>query len=74
MLLIPLVMVLFPSDTAKIGGPAVLGILMFYGLAKISETYDPEIFHLLGGLISGHTLKHIFAGMSPVVLMMKLNP
>lgn len=33
----------------------------FYVLAKLAEHFDAEIFSLLGGLVSGHTLKHLFA-------------
>jgi hypothetical protein len=30
-------------------------------LAKIFETYDLGIYRLLGGTLSGHTIKHLLA-------------
>ncbi|PHS76829.1 MAG: alkaline phytoceramidase [Rhodospirillaceae bacterium] len=73
MVLIPLVMVLFVNSSAKIGWRALLGLFVFYGLAKVSESYDHEVFKLFSGLVSGHTLKHIFAGLGPVALVMNLK-
>lgn len=36
-------------------------ILLFYCLAVLFEAFDTQIFHLTGGLVSGHTLKHLSA-------------
>jgi len=38
-------------------------MFIFYGLAKLFEYFDLAIYKL-GGLVSGHTLKHIFAAIS----------
>jgi len=35
-----------------------------YIAAKYCETYDRQIFELLGGTVSGHTLKHIVAALA----------
>ena len=43
-------------------------ILPLYVLAKIVEKLDRRIFELTGGRISGHTLKHVFAGLAPLFL------
>ena len=43
--------------------------LAFYGLAKLLETFDRQIFALDGGLVSGHTLKHLAAAMAGVWLV-----
>ena len=40
------------------------GVLPLYILAKICERYDAFIFNQTKHTISGHTLKHIFAGLS----------
>jgi len=41
-----------------------LGVVVaFYVLAKLLETFDPQVF-ALGHLVSGHTLKHIVAGLA----------
>ena len=41
-------------------------MLFFYGVAKLFEFFDAEIF-ALGGLISGHSLKHVAAAITPAV-------
>jgi hypothetical protein len=33
----------------------------FYALAKILEAFDRQVFRMLGGMVSGHTLKHLAA-------------
>jgi hypothetical protein len=38
--------------------------LAFYLAAKITETYDHEIFQLTGRRVSGHTLKHLLSGLA----------
>ncbi len=35
--------------------------LGWYVVAKLLEHFDPEVFHLLGDTVSGHTIKHIAA-------------
>ena len=47
-------------------------MLAFYGAAKLFEFFDAEIF-ALGGLISGHSLKHIAAAMTPAVFVYALS-
>jgi hypothetical protein len=59
--LIPLLLVLFPSTYTSAAG--VLGALAWYSGAKVAELLDQGIFGL-GGLVSGHTLKHVFAGVA----------
>jgi hypothetical protein len=45
-------------------GTQDLGIAVgLYGLAKVFELLDVPIFRL-GGIISGHTLKHLAAGLA----------
>ena len=45
----------------------VVGLLL-YAAAKICEDNDYEIFHWTGKRISGHSLKHILAGLAPVAI------
>ncbi len=49
-----------------------VGMFIFYGLAKLFEHFDLAIYRL-GEIVSGHTLKHIFAAVSTygVVVMLK---
>ncbi len=42
---------------------------LFYGLAKITEILDTQIYHLTSEVISGHSLKHLLAGMGAAVLV-----
>ena len=70
MLLVPMLIALFPVRNAS---GEYLGYLVgLYVLAKVCEYFDAQIF-AAGGVISGHTLKHIIAalGLFQVVLMIK---
>jgi hypothetical protein len=55
-------------------GADLIVSLGFYGLAKILEAADRQIF-ALGGIVSGHTLKHIAAAVSAywVLRMLQLR-
>ncbi len=46
-------------------------MFLAYVLAKIFEALDREIFSL-GGLVSGHTLKHLAAGAAAGVVVRML--
>jgi hypothetical protein len=39
--------------------PKFIALFIFYGLAKLTEAFDIQIFNLTFGIISGHTLKHL---------------
>jgi hypothetical protein len=71
MLLVPLTMLLFRSRLA----PAryLVAMLTLYAVAKALESYDHEVFEALGGVVSGHTLKHLAAagGMYALVLALR---
>jgi hypothetical protein len=42
----------------------LMGAFSFYIFAKMTETYDIQIFAYSKGMISGHTLKHLLAGVA----------
>jgi hypothetical protein len=46
-------------------------MLVFYVLAKLAELFDHGIF-AAGGVISGHSLKHLFAALVPATLLYAL--
>jgi hypothetical protein len=46
-------------------------VILFYVLAKVAEFYDVAIFSALGA-ISGHSLKHLLASLSPVAILFAL--
>lgn len=60
-ILIPALLVLFPARYSR--GGDVWGVLFFFALTVVSEFLDHAIF-ALGGLVSGHTLKHLFAAVA----------
>lgn len=62
MLAIPLMALLFPPRYTH---GRMLGWLAFwYGLAKLLEYYDFQVYEALRQLISGHSLKHLAAAMA----------
>ena len=50
----------------------ILVALAFYGLAKITEAYDTEIFRVTNDLIGGHTLKHCLAAIGCYFVLLML--
>jgi hypothetical protein len=65
MLAIPLMLLLFPG---RYHGAAGFGwMLGWYALAKVFELLDQQIF-AIGGVVSGHTLKHVAAGIAVLQL------
>ena len=51
----------------------VLLALGCYVLAFLSEQTDARIFELTNGVVSGHTIKHLFAGLAPYWLYRMLT-
>jgi len=61
----PILIAAFPPRYSHSG--LLLVSLGFYILCKIVEILDKEIFRITRGVISGHTLKHLTAAVSPLV-------
>jgi hypothetical protein len=59
---IALLLLLFPPRYT--GERYLWALLGFYILGRVMELFDKEVFHLTGGGISGHTLKHIFSAIA----------
>lgn len=72
-LIIPMIMWLWPGGK-WITWRAIIWAFVFYGLAKVTEHYDEQIMSLLGGAVSGHTLKHLFAALGPVAVAWTMKP
>ena len=69
MLLIPIVLL---THKPNIGERKYFWwMLFFYLVAKILEFYDPEVLSF-GNLISGHSLKHVAAAVTPAVFLYAL--
>jgi hypothetical protein len=60
-----LLAVLHPSRYTR--GNAIYAVFVMYVLAKILEHFDRELF-ALGGVVSGHTLKHLAAAVSGFIV------
>jgi hypothetical protein len=71
LLTVPAVMILFRSRYSH--GWVLLVALALYGLAKVAEAYDGEIFALSRHLFSGHTLKHLLAALSCYAVLVSLK-
>lgn len=62
-LLIPIVCWLFPVARYT-KGRYIIGMIVCYGLAKLFEHFDYQIYYLFGEWISGHSLKHLAAAVA----------
>ncbi|USD35737.1 ceramidase domain-containing protein [Ferrimonas sp. SCSIO 43195] len=71
LLTIPVLMMLFSS------GYSHQGVLVLawgcYLVAKVAELYDEAIFSSTQGVVSGHTLKHLFAAMGCYLILRMLQ-
>jgi hypothetical protein len=65
MLLIPLMLVLFPGRRPT--APLIWGVVI-YAVGKVAEVGDGRIF-ALGGIVSGHTIKHLLAAAAAVLIV-----
>lgn len=66
----PLVLYLFPCAVGEL--KYYLGLLGCYGLAKLFEHLDLQLWQLLG-VVSGHTLKHLVAAAGTCFILLLLN-
>jgi hypothetical protein len=69
-LLIPIILVLFPSRLTREG--YLWATLLAYPAAKAAELLDAEMFHFLG-VFSGHTLKHLLAAAGAGLFLLALQ-
>lgn len=46
---------------------------VWYGLAKVFETFDLQVYRLLGGTMSGHTIKHVLAAIGVLAIVWQLR-
>lgn len=69
MMLIPVILLTYPP---AVGAARYYWLMiLFYVLAKLVEQLDGAILSA-GGLISGHSLKHLFAAMVPATMLYSL--
>lgn len=70
LLTIALMLLLLPTPYTR--GNDYWVMLLLYAAAKVVEVLDQEVFSLTQGLISGHSLKHLFAAVGPAWLLRML--
>jgi hypothetical protein len=70
--LIVMVLLAYPARHYTHGG--LLGwAAAWYGLAKVFEYYDLQIYRLLGSTLSGHTIKHVLASFAVFAIVRQLR-
>jgi len=69
MLLIPLMLLFYGSCLS--GRRLIFTIILVYGVAKIAEMYDHQIYELIG--FSGHSLKHLIASFGAYLFLKGLK-
>lgn len=70
-IVLPVVCWLFPKYRYT-AGRYLVWVIAWYGLSKVLEYFDGEVFDLLGHTISGHTLKHLAAAVATFVVLRML--
>lgn len=74
MIALPAVCWLFPRYRYT-AGRYLVWVIAWYGLSKVLEHFDEDVFDLLGHAVSGHTLKHLAAAVATFgVLWMLMAP
>ncbi|HET9472982.1 MAG TPA: hypothetical protein VFO82_03760 [Steroidobacteraceae bacterium] len=71
-LVIVLLIAMFPAQRYS-HGTLLLWAAGWYGLAKVFETFDLAIYRLLGGTLSGHTIKHLLAAGAVFAIVRQLR-
>lgn len=71
MLLVPLVLWLYPPRYS--GDRIILAVIGLYLLALLGDLGDRPIFALTGGLVSGHTIKHVIATLAVYGVVLHLR-
>lgn len=69
---IVLLIVAWPATRYTRGG-LLAWAAVWYGLAKVFETFDLQVYRLLGGTLSGHTIKHVLASFAVFAIVRQLR-
>jgi hypothetical protein len=71
-LVIVLLIAWFPA-TRYSHGRYLAWAALWYGLAKMFETFDLQIYRLLGDVVSGHSIKHLLAALGVFAIVWQLR-
>jgi hypothetical protein len=69
---IVLVMSVFPAKRYT-HGRLLAWAALWYFLAKVFEAFDAQIYRLLGGALSGHSIKHVLASFAVFAIAWQLH-
>jgi hypothetical protein len=72
MILIPAIIILFPPPAGRLSWLPLLYAAAWYGIAKVLEQFDCNIYSALG-FVSGHSLKHLAAAISTWFLVKRFR-
>jgi hypothetical protein len=72
LIVLPFILWLFPRYY-YVPGRYIAWVIAWYGLSKLLEFFDAEVFELMGYTISGHSLKHLAAAGSSLVILRMLT-
>ncbi len=72
MVAIPVIFWLF-RDYRYTEGKSLLFVIGWYVCSKILEHFDPQVFELLRGTVSGHSLKHLAAAVATFLILRMLK-
>lgn len=64
---LPLMILLFPARYSR--GVEVLLAVLLYGGAKVLEHFDERVWEATTGVVSGHALKHVTAGIATYLVL-----
>lgn len=70
LILIPLILLMYKLPENYL--PFIIGLVFFYALSRLTEAFDHQIFETLR-ILSGHTLKHLFAAAAACCIFMMLK-
>jgi len=71
-LVIVLLILAFPARRYT-RGTLLMWAALFYGIAKFFETFDLAVYRAVGGTLSGHTIKHLFAAAAVFAIVRQLR-
>lgn len=71
LLVVPVLLLLYRPSYSN--GWLIFTGAVWYGLAKLAELWDSAVFSATGGMISGHTIKHLLAAVGCLSILMALR-
>lgn len=67
--MILIVSILFMYKDNSIEKAYLISTMLWYGIAKLLEAFDEDVYHLLNESVSGHSLKHVAAAIASLYLV-----